>query len=306
MGMVICHINHSADRVMPTLRRPWIIVFVLLLCACQSTPTLQRLLRSNSKSTPVTGGYLYEISHPAQQTRFHLFGTLHIAPKDGRTPLKRALLQTMAKADRIYIEAVMPAYIELAQSAPTPASQDARPGTSKMLKEFALHGASSFASSKNTCAFTTFGADAWIAQIAFEEGIFLRGLETVEERIDLLSQLSEDELKSSATFQSLQKAAAASGVAAAPKTDCADLQDSWNAWSKGDPAKSEGIANAARSDPLMKVLLIDRNELFFKRINLAVQDRGNFLFAVGAGHLFGREGLLQMLASAGYTIKLIP
>lgn len=292
---------------MHTLRRPWIVVFVLLLCACQSTPTLQRLLRSNSKSTPVTGGYLYEISHPAQPTRFHLFGTLHVAPKDGPTPLKRSLLQTMARADRIYIEAVMPAYIELAQSTPAPASQDAHPGTSKVLKEFALHGASLFASSRNACAFTTFGADAWIAKIAFEEGIFLRGLETVEERIDLLSQLSEDELKASTIFQSLQKAtAAASSVAASPKADCAELQNNWNAWSKGDPAKSEGIANAARSDPLMKVLLIDRNELFFKRINLAVQDRGHFLFAVGAGHLFGREGLLQMLTSAGYTIKLIP
>jgi uncharacterized protein YbaP (TraB family) len=53
---------------------------------------------------------------------------------------------------------------------------------------------------------------------------------------------------------------------------------------------------------MQKKLLINRNTLFFKRI-LDIEKDNKLFIAVGASHLAGKNGLLNLFKNAGYSLK---
>lgn len=57
-------------------------------------------------------------------------------------------------------------------------------------------------------------------------------------------------------------------------------------------------------DALIKRLLTDRNLRMFKRMQVMMQEESVFV-GVGAAHLPGSEGLLELLRNAGYTLKAV-
>jgi uncharacterized protein YbaP (TraB family) len=61
-----------------------------------------------------------------------------------------------------------------------------------------------------------------------------------------------------------------------------------------------------KSDPgmeqYMDLLLYDRNKNWVKQMPLIMQQKST-LFAVGAGHLPGKQGVISLLKKAGYTVK---
>lgn len=64
------------------------------------------------------------------------------------------------------------------------------------------------------------------------------------------------------------------------------------------------LYKAARKNAkgLRKVLLFDRNELMAERFALIAQEQ-SICYAVGAGHLGGKKGLLRLLKNKGFKIK---
>jgi uncharacterized protein len=77
-----------------------------------------------------------------------------------------------------------------------------------------------------------------------------------------------------------------------------------DAWKQGDVAGLEAqILDEIRSQPEMhQRLLVERNNAWMTKIEPLFGAQPAFV-VVGAAHLLGREGLLQMLAAKGYTVE---
>ena len=56
---------------------------------------------------------------------------------------------------------------------------------------------------------------------------------------------------------------------------------------------------------MMKVMILERNTLFYLRMQEALQNSRNTLFVVGAGHLYGQSGLLKRFRADNYEVKLL-
>jgi uncharacterized protein YbaP (TraB family) len=53
----------------------------------------------------------------------------------------------------------------------------------------------------------------------------------------------------------------------------------------------------------MDLMLYDRNRRWVKQMPDIMRPAGNTLFAVGAGHLPGDQGVISLLKKAGFTVK---
>ena len=271
-----------------------ILCFLLLLAACQSPLALERLVRPNDPSVSDSGGFLYEISKG--ETRFHLFGTIHLAPNGQKLPLKRSVLQRLAQADRVYLEMILPDYVD----APAQEKQE------DLFTRFARDGASFGAKPSKYCKFSIEGPDFWIARLALREGILLRGLETLEERVALFKAIPTADLADSAIYRNLQKIDKSKPVSAEEeKSACQELQAFWEDWHAEKPGRFEQRALQAGNDPLGRALISERNALFYQRMQLALQDRRKTLYVMGVGHLYGSTGLLNRFRKDGYDITLL-
>jgi uncharacterized protein YbaP (TraB family) len=66
-----------------------------------------------------------------------------------------------------------------------------------------------------------------------------------------------------------------------------------------------GAVEDEKSDPdFQKKLLDDRNTAWIPKIEAFVKDKPTFI-AVGAGHLGGKNGVIQLLRAKGYDVKAI-
>jgi uncharacterized protein YbaP (TraB family) len=76
------------------------------------------------------------------------------------------------------------------------------------------------------------------------------------------------------------------------------------AWQHGDVAELERLMHedAARSPELYRILTTDRNRKWLPRIRELLDDSQNYLVVVGALHLVGRDGLVELLRQQGYTV----
>ena len=77
------------------------------------------------------------------------------------------------------------------------------------------------------------------------------------------------------------------------------------AWKLGDVPTVERIVQAElKSEPLLyQRLLVDRNRNGLPRIEALFARRGRALVVVGAAHLVGPDGVVQMLKAKGYTVE---
>ena len=78
-----------------------------------------------------------------------------------------------------------------------------------------------------------------------------------------------------------------------------------DAWKAGDAAAVETIVlQDLKSEPDMyQRLLVDRNRAWLPQIEALFSRPKPAFVVVGAAHLIGADGLLQMLRSRGYTIE---
>jgi uncharacterized protein YbaP (TraB family) len=79
------------------------------------------------------------------------------------------------------------------------------------------------------------------------------------------------------------------------------------AWLSGDDAALEAATTTGiMADPeLRAALLVDRNTKWMRNVLVHLGDRELPLFAVGAAHLIGPDGLPAMLEERGYTVTRV-
>jgi len=81
-----------------------------------------------------------------------------------------------------------------------------------------------------------------------------------------------------------------------------------NAWRTGDGAAIEammieGIRES--SSDAFDALILDRNRNWAKRVDAIMKGEGDYFMAVGVGHLFGKDSLIDLLEKQGYAVSRI-
>jgi uncharacterized protein len=138
------------------------------------------------------------------------------------------------------------------------------------------------------------GLDKHFYDLAKNDNKPVQGLETVEFQIaqfDGMPMTEQDHLLS----ESLKEM----------DTEQASVATLAEAWRAGDaPAVERVVLQDLRSDPPMyQRLLVDRNRTWLPKIEALFARAGRTFIVVGAAHLVGPDGLLQMLKARGYGIE---
>jgi uncharacterized protein len=138
------------------------------------------------------------------------------------------------------------------------------------------------------------GVDEYFEKKANQDGKPGEGLETVEFQLSIFSGLS-DKLQEELLMQTFAEA----------ETMQKDFVELITAWRSGDAAKLQELLfrDAEKYPQLMEDFLLKRNKAWVQPI-LKYLEKGETVFVlVGAGHLGGKGGLLDLLKEKGCTVK---
>jgi uncharacterized protein len=138
------------------------------------------------------------------------------------------------------------------------------------------------------------GVDRYLAERAVKSGKAMAGLETVEFQIGLIDQLPEKD-QELMLRQSLQE------------MDLLDkgLDQIVRAWSTGDVSSLEGLLlSGMREYPAVhQKIIVDRNKRWVPQIEKMIKQGESTLIVVGAAHLVGKDGVIELLKARGYTVE---
>lgn len=133
-----------------------------------------------------------------------------------------------------------------------------------------------------------------IMETAQKEKKEITGLETVSEQLDLFDNLPVDSVIKEIV-----------GLLNGNSTDKSDYKKLISAYKNQDlPALNKYIKESGASDKDLGGFLDVRNEKWIPRM-IEKMDRSSIFFAVGAGHLYGENGLISLLRKAGYSVTVV-
>jgi hypothetical protein len=137
------------------------------------------------------------------------------------------------------------------------------------------------------------GVDEQFAQRAAVDHKPIIGLETVDQQLGIFAGLSVEQQRRFLLYM-LDDA-----------DDTAHSADAVvSAWRTGDVRQLERLLSesAAQYPELFRLLTADRNRRWMPTVTRLLQEPQDYLVIVGALHLVGRDGLVQMLQQAGYPV----
>jgi len=139
-----------------------------------------------------------------------------------------------------------------------------------------------------------FGIDHYYAERAKQQGKTVQGLETPEFQIGLLDQFSRRD-QESMLLQTLK--------------EMDFLEDGVgriiSAWKFGDVAAMEELMLASMRDypEIQQKLLTDRNRRWLPQLEQFLVASDRVLVVVGAAHLVGTKGVIELLKQRGYRVE---
>jgi uncharacterized protein len=140
----------------------------------------------------------------------------------------------------------------------------------------------------------SYGVDRYLAERAKKSGKPIAGLETLEYQLGVFDALSAhgQELLLRQTldeFDALEKSAGRIV----------------QAWLKGDVGGlDESLLAGMRQYPeLYPKLILERNRHWVPQIEQMIKQGDSVLVAVGAAHLVGKDGVIELLKQRGYTVE---
>ena len=138
------------------------------------------------------------------------------------------------------------------------------------------------------------GIDQHFSKLAVADGKKIVPLETLEFQMNLITDVSkeEGELLMKSTLKDIDKV----------RSMYAEML---KAWQTGDDRALEKLLNDSMSEypALAKRMLTDRNERWVPIIQDLVRGGKNVLVVVGAGHLVGDQGVVELLKKKGLKVR---
>jgi uncharacterized protein len=169
----------------------------------------------------------------------------------------------------------------------------------KQMKPFMVGGLLSIAEFTRLGYDHRFGVDGYFIEQAVLDGKSVLELESVEQQMRMLNSLSDEE----------QEAFLANTLTAVESGKAADqVTGMFSAWRSGDAALLEEVVKKANEGmPMTEVLdekmLYGRNPAMLSKIEIFLAGSQVHFIAVGALHLIGKRGLVEMLEAKGYEVR---
>ena len=137
------------------------------------------------------------------------------------------------------------------------------------------------------------GIDNFFKEKAMQDGKATGSLETVDQQISLLTSMDAS-LGSDQILESIEEL----------KQIEVMLGELLAVWRKGDEAKMEElyIKDLKLYPKLYQTLIVDRNNKWVRNIEGYLNGSGNTMVVVGAAHLVGADGLINLLRKRGYKV----
>ncbi|HXE84276.1 MAG TPA: TraB/GumN family protein [Gemmatimonadales bacterium] len=137
------------------------------------------------------------------------------------------------------------------------------------------------------------GVDAQLNARARTTGKPVMGLETVDFQLGLFDSLSPADQEKMLLEER------------PPAEEAKDLAKIKDAWLAGDAAGLDSLLNSRMTSApgLLATLLTNRNRSWIPKIETMLQGSDDALVVVGAGHLVGKQGVVEMLRAKGYTVE---
>jgi uncharacterized protein YbaP (TraB family) len=130
--------------------------------------------------------------------------------------------------------------------------------------------------------------DEYFYRKATEENKKVIGIETIEEQLEILDSIPNDYIID--YFKNIDSAQE-------------DMETIIKLYQSADLNKMLKMMQKDKSMVMIrKNLLTDRNKKMTERIQPIINEQSTFI-AIGAGHLPGNEGIINLLSNAGYIIK---
>lgn len=136
--------------------------------------------------------------------------------------------------------------------------------------------------------------DQYLQQKAREAGKRVLGVETVKEQMAAVDDLPLEE-QADMLYEMVRK-----------DFHSKELDRMIEAYARQDLAELAKLASASgMSDSFSQRLLLQRNRVMSTRVDSLMQEGGAYMFAFGAAHLPGKDGVLGALQEMGYTVEPI-
>lgn len=138
------------------------------------------------------------------------------------------------------------------------------------------------------------GVDRYLATEAKRRGMPTAGLETLEFQMGLFDQLSkkDQELMLRETVDEL---------------DLLDknIDEIVRSWTEGDGDRVAKLllAGMLSYPDIHQKIIVDRNRRWLPQIEKLMQQQSGVMIVVGAAHLVGQDGLIEMLKAKGYNVE---
>ena len=138
------------------------------------------------------------------------------------------------------------------------------------------------------------GVDRYLAARANSNGKPMSGLETLEYQLGVMDQLSKSD----------QELLLRQSVGELDLLD-QSIQAIVQAWLKGDGSALEPLLlGSMREYPeIYQKLIVDRNRRWIPQIEKMLGQTGGAMVVVGAAHLVGKDGVVEMLKARGYKVE---
>src|SRR5579884_1665328 len=284
--------------------------------AALGIPLLLGSIPAQARTPQVAHPALWEVSDP--DTTIYLFGTIHLLPSDLQWRTAK-LDQAVANSQELVVETIvdeknptklMSALASIGLEKGLPPLAERIPAAKRPALEAAIKKSGVPEQAYN-------GMKTWMAAFLLLGGQFralglsggvegvLRNAFTTEgkpvgELETNLEQLSFfDRLPEAAQLNLLE------GAIEDNKSTDKEYNGMLDAWSRGDVGGIEQTFDHDLSDsPVLRQTLIrQRNANWSKWIEKRMAEPGTVLIAVGAGHLAGKDSVLDMLKKDGYKIR---
>lgn len=280
-------------------------LLTLLTVSCQSQPRLEKAPDNNT--------LLWEISGKGLKTPSYFFGTMHmLCPDDAK--LSNGMTQVLGRIKQLYFEVDMD---DMTQMFGSLKSMKMRNGTQlqELLTEEEYKRVKTYFEANSPLPFSmienykpmllsglieeqglpcksTNGMELVILEESNKYKLNVNGLETMEFQAGLFDSIpykeQADELVKAIDSIHVEKGAVDSLLQTYRKQDLKMIEELTSS-GQGEEGK------------YLDLLLYKRNRNWAAQFD-TIAAKGATLFAVGAGHLPGKEGVLELLRKKGYTV----
>ena len=225
---------------------------------------------------------LWEISHPKSKVKSYIFGTLH-ANDRSLFDLSDSVYISFDQAQILVLETDIARLFE---------SMDSR----KTLPETKFDDQGKSYTSSTNSSETIYGTengmpqflDAYFQVLGMHYNKQIMALEALEDQYALTNEFNLSERK-----------IIDNGINAFTQEKLKEL------YLKGDIEALQRFmkSNLAVQDQLYEEVIVKRNKLMLGKLTELLKGNLSFFCAVGAGHLGGEDGLIQMLRAKGYRVR---